>query len=143
MGGRGRSHSPEQRQQVLELIDEAVQNGARQDEASKVVGLSSRTLQRWRKDPDGVDARQGPKTKPDHALTDEERQRIVQVANSPEYCDLSPHQIVARLADKRIYLCSESSFYRVLRQEEMNRHRQSQIASCCVFPRLSKLEYPS
>ena len=33
---------------TLELIDETVQDGARQSEAAKLLGLNERTLQRWR-----------------------------------------------------------------------------------------------
>jgi len=48
----------------------------------------------------------------------------VQVANSPEYRDLSPKQIVPRLADEGVYLASESTFYRTLRAEGQLVHRE-------------------
>lgn len=38
---------------------------------------------------------------------------------------MSPAQIVPRLADKGIYLASESTFYRLLNDMKMNRHRES------------------
>lgn len=41
------------RQQAVVLIAEAVAAGARQAEACKVIGLSERTLQRWK--PSGTD----------------------------------------------------------------------------------------
>lgn len=44
--------------------------------------------------------------------------------NSPEYRDLSPKQIVPKLADQGTYLASESSFYRILRDERLLEHRQ-------------------
>ncbi len=53
-----------------------------------------------------------------------EKQAIVEVSSSPEYRDLSPWQMVARLADAGRYLGSESSFYRVLKQKDLLSHRQ-------------------
>jgi len=41
---------------------------------------------------------------------------VLQVANSPEFRDKSPKQIVPLLADQGDYLASESTFYRVLHQ---------------------------
>jgi transposase InsO family protein len=106
------------------LVDEAVCAGARQDEACKVIGLDPRTLQRWRSGGIGDDRRAGPKEPPRNKLSSAERTRIVQVANSPEYRDLSPKQIVPRLADEGIYLASESTFYRTLRAEGQMVHRE-------------------
>ena len=38
------------------------------------------------------------------------------------YRSLSPKQIVPKLADKNIYLASERTFYRILRDEDMMHH---------------------
>ena len=109
---------------ILEVIDHAVAAGASVDEACTGVGLSARTVARWRKEPGGgSDRRQGPKTAPGHALTPKERERIVEIASSPEYRNLSVRQIVPRLADQGIYVASESSFYRVLHDEKLVAHR--------------------
>jgi len=51
-------------------------------------------------------------------VTFSERQKILKIAISPEYVDLSPRQIVPRLADKGEFVASESSFYRILEQEK-------------------------
>lgn len=80
-------------------------------------------MQRWRQQETGTDQRRGPKTPPSHALSPAERRQIVEVATSPEYRELPPSQIVPRLAEQGIYIASESSFYRVLREEEMQHHR--------------------
>jgi len=45
-------------------------------------------------------------------------------ANEAEYADLPPSKIVPRLADKGIYIASEASFYRVLKAENLLKHRQ-------------------
>ena len=53
-----------------------------------------------------------------------EPQRVLAVANSKEYADLPPCKIVPLLADDGVYIASESSFYRILRQEKLLSHRQ-------------------
>ena len=109
---------------ILGLVDEAVAAGARQDEACDLLGLDPRTLQRWKSHDIGEDRRAGPKETPTNKLSAAERAWLVQVANSPEYRDLSPKQIVPRLADEGIYLASESTFYRTLRAEGQMVHRE-------------------
>jgi transposase InsO family protein len=47
----------------------------------------------------------------------------VATVNSAAFCDLSPHQIVPRLADAGQYLASESTISRVLRAEQQLAHR--------------------
>jgi len=107
---------------ILKLIDEAVKQGARQARACQVLELSERTVQRWRTDEDGEDKRKGPQTHP-QALSKQEKEALIKIATSLEYSDLAPAQIVARLADKGIYLASESTLYRVLHQNQMQNHR--------------------
>ena len=51
---------------------------------------------------------------------------MIETATSKEYCDLAPSQIVPRLADKGEYVASESTFYRILREEKMLTHRGKQ-----------------
>ena len=57
-------------------------------------------------------------------LTEQERDHMIQIANEPEYADLPSNKIVPKLADKGIYIASESSFYRVLKAEKQLKHRQ-------------------
>ena len=64
------------------------------------------------------------RTAPANKLCEQERAQVLEVANSPEYRDLSPNQIVPLLAQKGRYVASESSFYRVLREENQLHHRQ-------------------
>ena len=82
------------------------------------IGISLRTLKRWRKaclgDDDGHDRRKGSPRLVSHRLSEEERQRILLTCNQPEYASLPPGQIVPALADQGLYIGSESSFYRVL-----------------------------
>lgn len=109
---------------TLALIDEATTSGARLEAACETVGLTTRTAQRWRLQDGGEDRRCGPKREPANKLSEPERLKILKVANSPEYRDLSPKQIVPRLADRGIYVASESSFYRTLHAEDMLHHRE-------------------
>ena len=87
-------------------------------------GLSIRTLQRWNLQDDESDRRRGPGTDPSNKLAPAERQNILDIANSPEFRGLSPKQIVPQLADQGLYVASESSFYRVLRNESQMAHRE-------------------
>lgn len=63
------------------------------------------------------------KPAPKHKLSKDELQKIREVLNAPEYQDLPPSQIIPKLADKGIYIASESSFYRLMREEKLNAHR--------------------
>ena len=51
---------------------------------------------------------------------------MLAVANSDEFGHLPPSQIVPRLADQGRYLASESTFYRILREEKQLAHRRSE-----------------
>jgi putative transposase len=106
---------------VIRLVEEAVRAGARRLAACREVGLPERTLQRWRQSPD--DRRHAAVRKASNRLSEMERRQIVATANSPEFRDQSPKQIVPTLADRGVYLASESSFYRVLRAEGLLAHR--------------------
>ena len=110
---------------ILSLVDEAVRSGARHHKACEVIELPARTLQRWRKQgPDGGDdRRKGSHTPPANKLSEAERAKVVEVATSEAMRDLSPRQIVPRLADQGDYVGSESTFYRVLKQLGLMTHR--------------------
>ncbi len=80
-------------------------------------------MQRWEARPDAVDARKGPKTKPRNAITKEEEKAIINIACGEEFADKSPRQIVPILAERGIYIASESTFYRVLHANGLMAHR--------------------
>ena len=108
---------------ILNLVAEAVAAGARLQRACAAIGMSVRTLQRWRNDPTMGDLRPARVQQPGNKLDDLERQRILAVANSAEFGHLPPSQIVPRLADQGSYLASESSFYRILNAANQVKHR--------------------
>ena len=82
-------------------------------------------MQRWRRQGIGEDRRAGPKAAPRNKLTASERQAVLETINGPEFRDLSVKQIVPILADQGIYLASESTMYRILRNEAQATHRAS------------------
>lgn len=111
-----------QRGLVMALLSEAMVQGARQDRACAAVCLSERTLQRWQRNAARGDQRPKRLQAPKNKLSVLERQRLVAVANSDEFGHLPPGQIVPRLADRGLYLASESTFNRVLKAEHQFRH---------------------
>lgn len=119
--------TPETRALVLDLIAEAVAAGAREAPACAVLGLTARTLRRWRALAGGhsglVDRRTCTPRVPGNRLSPEEQQAILAIANVPEHRSLPPTQIVPRLADQGVYIASESSFYRVLRAHDQVQRR--------------------
>lgn len=107
---------------AIESIAEATSSGARQKQACEIIGIKVRTLQNWRKS-GNMDGRQTVKKIPTNKLSQEEREKILAVCNSEEFRDQSPKQIVPTLADRGVYIASESSFYRVLRDAGQSQHR--------------------
>lgn len=110
---------------AVELINEARANGARLKPACDELNISERTYQRWTKK-GNIKKDQRPLVKrptPKNKLSKEERLEIIRTVNSPEFADLAPSQIVPKLASEGIYLASESTIYRILKEEKMNTHR--------------------
>ncbi len=95
---------------IIDHIDKAVDAGARVKKAAAIMGLSARTIIRWRQQNGGMDKRNGPLATPANKLSDEQRQQILDISNSVAFRDLSPNQIVPKLADQGVYLASESTF---------------------------------
>jgi putative transposase len=114
-----------ERGQVMAMVAEAVDAGARQARACEVISLSERTLQRWQNDQaaGACDRRPARVQSPRNQLSELERQRLLAIANSPEFGHLPPSQIVPRLVDRGEYVASESTFYRVLKAANQLRHR--------------------
>ena len=110
-----------QRQSVISLLDQAVADGARRHKACEMVGISPSTVRRWHNGADGRATASRPT--PSNKFTAKERERILAVCNSPEFASLPPSQIVPILADRQKYIGSESTIYRVLKQNNQLNHR--------------------
>jgi hypothetical protein len=118
-GGRGRLTSAVHRRKVIELI-----------------GICLRTLKRWRKaflgDGDDPDRRNVSDRHVAQRLSEEEPQRILPTCNQPVHAAVMPEQIVPALADQKLFMGSESSFYRVLHQAGQC-HRRGRVRRQLVF----------
>jgi len=111
--------------EVVKLIDEAVASGARKAKACEILEINVRTLQRWRSS-EGVSADGRPdavRPTPANSLTPEEKQQVLDTLNKAEFANMPPSQVVPRLADNGVYLCSESSMYRILHKAKQQNHR--------------------
>lgn len=107
------------------LIKEATQAGAREQAACNELGIRRRTLQRWRCESTPLEDQRplAVRPAPHNKLSEEEVKEIITTVNEPEFQSLPPSQIVPILADRGTYLASESTFYRVLRTNNMQHHR--------------------
>jgi hypothetical protein len=129
----------EDRQTLMRDIEQARADGARLAPACALAGIDAGTLRRW-KAGDGLlqgDRRpDADRPIPSHALSKSERARIIEVANEPRFSDTPPARIVPALADEGIYIASESSFHRVLREQgQMNRRGRAQPPRArCMIP---------
>jgi hypothetical protein len=90
--GRGRRHRRAEREVILSAIDEAQASGARLANACQMVGISARTIERWRDQPEGEDARHGPHHRPPNALSPTEEAQVMSVLTSSRYAEVSPKQ---------------------------------------------------
>ena len=116
----------EDRHRTVQWLEAACRDGARLKHACEVAGIDARTVQRW-KAGNGLERGDGRpraiRPMPAHALSIQERQRILELANEPRFAELPPARIVPMLADEGTYIASESSFSRVLRAHGQVRHR--------------------
>jgi transposase InsO family protein len=125
--------SLEERQKIVAMIEQARREGARLKAACEVGGIDARTLQRWETKAglrDGDARPRAVRPVPAHALSAQEREQILRIANEPRFAALPPARIVPTLADEGVYIASESSFSRVLRAHGQTRHR-----GCAKAPR--------
>lgn len=117
--------SLDQKQEAISLSAEAVESGARKELACELLGVSTRTMQRWEVKC-REDARRDAPKEVSRKLTDDERQRVIDIACSARFKDLTPYQIVAILAEEGTYIASERTFYRILKAEGLLTHRGNQ-----------------
>jgi putative transposase len=108
----------EDRRSLAQDIQTARDAGARLEQVCEVAGIDERTLQRWNAR-EGLSKGDGrPKAVrpiPSHALSPDERAKLLSVANEARFAAVPPARIVPMLADEGVYLASESTFARVLR----------------------------
>lgn len=113
----------DERNEIIQLVTETINAGARQAHACEIIGISAKTFQRWVKSENSVDGRLERREAPKNKLSELEQQQILAIANEGKYADLPPSKIVPRLADEGRYIASESTFYRVLKAAKQLKHR--------------------
>ena len=65
-----------------------------------------------------------PRPPSPRALSPGERQAVIDVLDSEQFCDLAPRQVWARLIDEGSYLCSVPMMYRLLAERAEVRERR-------------------
>lgn len=113
------------RRQAVKLISEAVDAGAALYKACEELGISKRTYNRWKNTDSGyIDKRTiCERPEPANKITSEEKKEILAVCNAQEFASKTPCEIVPILADRGIYIASESTFYKVLKEAKQLCHR--------------------
>ena len=134
---------------AIERIDQARLDGSRLEPACQVVGICRRTYSRWKKQSQlkcFVDKRtleRSPKIALMRRLSAEEEARVLEVCNEARFASLPPGQIVPTLADEGVYLCSESTMYRILRKHsQINRRGRAQKREKVSKPKEIKVTAP-
>lgn len=127
----------------MQLVDEAWADGARLNRACAELSIGTNTYRRWKQG--GEDKRpHAHKRTPPHALTDLEKAMILAVCHESDYASLPPTQIVPILMDEYDwYLASESSFYRVLAENNEHHRRGSRQSGRVGPPRRHEATAPN
>lgn len=92
--------------------------------ACRALGVSRATFYRRRS---GSIQPAKPRKKPARALTETERERVVEVLHEPRFMDRAPAEIYARLLDEGVYHCSARTMYRILKGKNEVRDRRKQL----------------
>ncbi len=79
----------EQRSEIMKMVQQAKDAGARQQPICQIIGLSPKTLQRWNK-PDEMmcDGRRTREFIAPSKLTEAQRQAIIDTCNSSEFSEM-------------------------------------------------------
>jgi len=80
--------------------------------ACRAVGASHATIYRRRRPAEPRPRR--PRRAPDRALSEPEREAVLEVLHSERFVDVSPEETYATLLDEGTYLCSPRTMYRIL-----------------------------
>ncbi len=92
--------------------------------ACGALGVSRATFYRRTRPTPG---HQQPRPTPARALSQNERQHVVDVLSSERFVDRSPGEVFATLLDEKKYLCSERTMYRILAERRPVRERRNQL----------------
>jgi len=95
--------------------------------ACRALGVAPATIYRRRRPPQPRPRRLRPL--PARALSESERQAMLEVLHSHRFCDSSPAQVWATLLDEGRYLASERTMYRLL---AANGGLREDVTSCAT-----------
>ena len=70
------------------------------------------------------------------ALTEPERQQVLEVLNSERFRDMAPGEVHATLLDESVYFCSERTMYRLLSRQGQTTERRQGMAHHYPRPEL-------
>jgi putative transposase len=94
--------------------------------ACRAVGASVATIYRRRRPPEPRAPR--PRPTPARALSEPEREAVLEVLHSERFVDVSPEETYATLLDEGTYLCSTRTMYRILKDRHGGvRERRDQL----------------
>jgi hypothetical protein len=95
----------ENRNRSIDFLKAATNAGLPLTVVADLIGISGRTLWRWRLDirgqEFGIDCRKGAPRQVAHQFTAEKRWKVIDTINEPRFADLPPGQIVAILAEEQ------------------------------------------
>jgi putative transposase len=129
VAGRGSKCSADFKGEVLATIESLKVFGVSTTCAYKELNLKARTVQRWKRLNALEDLRHGPINHP-KKISPAERNLIISSVTSSAFCDCPIYKIVPQLADEGKYIGSESTIYRVLREEKLLVHRGRSKERC-------------
>jgi putative transposase len=94
--------------------------------ACRALGASPATIYRRRRPPEPQTPK--PRPTPARALTEPEREAVLEVLHSERFVDVSPEETWATLLDEGTYLCSPRTMYRILQAKHGGvRERRNQL----------------
>ncbi|WP_242050362.1 IS3 family transposase [Oculatella sp. FACHB-28] len=114
---------PAQRQQ--RLMSAVQQLAPKMGVAPVCIGLGVSRASYYRKQQPRQQSK--PKPKPARALSNEERQQILEVLHHDRFLDQSPQEVYATLLDEGTFLCSIRTMYRILADHSEVRERRNQL----------------
>lgn len=83
--------------------------------------------QRSRRDRQRASGRPNSRPKPPNALSEKERAAVLEILDSPRFCDMPPDAIYAHLLDQGAYYCSPRTMYRILDSHKQVKERRDQL----------------
>lgn len=128
---------------IINLLKECKDKGSSESRVCELLQLSPRRVRNWKKRPHLADHQPGPENAP-HALLEEEKAIIRNLAKDNEFIDDSHRILAVKAMDKGLVSASPSSFYRQMRQEGLTTARRTnKRGKNLQKPERDKLEAPN